>query len=313
MTIGNRIAEVRKEKGYTQEYIAAQLGVSRQAVSKWESGLSMPSTENLLKLSSLLEVPLDELIVVAAQEASALEAYACMKLEQEQKREKVLKFLLKWGAQLGLILGLYVLIYGVCWLFNYRLGRPVYNFSWLEMYNAFPMTCAAALILRLLDRPISSIGICIGTMVGIVLGHFAAGWARSVSNVGWNNAWIFYAGAVYACGFLGLFFDAKLKSGRPWGMILKPVCAFSLTVAVLWFGFCAFTHTRKVHGANVGYNAGYALGKIDAENGYELHTSLDGSQYDHGFDDGDPAETGYMIYWYSGYLDGYHGTNATQP
>ncbi|MBR2890241.1 MAG: helix-turn-helix transcriptional regulator [Oscillospiraceae bacterium] len=307
MTIGNRIAEVRKEKGYTQEYIAAQLEVSRQAVSKWESGLSMPSTENLLKLSGLLEVPLDELIVVAAQEASALEAYACMKLEQEQKREKVLKFLLKWGAQLGLILGLYALIYGVCWLFNYRLGRPVYNFSWLEMYNAFPMTCAAALILRLLDRPISSIGICIGTMVGIVLGHFVAGWARSVSNVGWNNAWIFYAGAVYACGFLGLFFDAKLKSGRPWGMILKPVCAISLTVAVLWFGFCAFTHARKVHGANVGYMDGYEKGKQAAAQGAEYSSAITSNISPFAMED--PALPGYMIYWPSGYYDGYYGVS----
>ena len=54
MTIGNRISELRKAKGYTQEYIADQLGVSRQAVSKWEQDQSSPDTGNLIALSKLL-------------------------------------------------------------------------------------------------------------------------------------------------------------------------------------------------------------------------------------------------------------------
>ena len=55
MSIGNRISELRKKKGYTQEYIAEQLGVSRQAVSKWEQDQTCPDTKNLITLSDLLE------------------------------------------------------------------------------------------------------------------------------------------------------------------------------------------------------------------------------------------------------------------
>ncbi len=54
MTLGERIANLRKNAGYSQEYIAEQLGVSRQAVSKWEKDLSSPDTENLIKLAELL-------------------------------------------------------------------------------------------------------------------------------------------------------------------------------------------------------------------------------------------------------------------
>lgn len=54
MTIGTRICELRKAKGFTQEYIAAQLGISRQAVSKWEQDLTSPDTKNLIILAELL-------------------------------------------------------------------------------------------------------------------------------------------------------------------------------------------------------------------------------------------------------------------
>ena len=54
MTLGERIANLRKDCGYSQEYIAESLGVSRQAVSKWEKDLSSPDTENLIKLAELL-------------------------------------------------------------------------------------------------------------------------------------------------------------------------------------------------------------------------------------------------------------------
>ena len=54
MTLGERITNLRKDCGYSQEYVAEQLGVSRQAVSKWEKDLSSPDTENLIKLAELL-------------------------------------------------------------------------------------------------------------------------------------------------------------------------------------------------------------------------------------------------------------------
>ena len=54
MTIGNRIRTLRKELNYSQEYIAEQLNVSRQAVSKWEKDISKPDTNNIIQLANLL-------------------------------------------------------------------------------------------------------------------------------------------------------------------------------------------------------------------------------------------------------------------
>ena len=64
--IANRLVERRRAAGYSQEALAAALGVSRQAVSKWERGESAPDTDNLIALARLYGVSLDELIFDAA-------------------------------------------------------------------------------------------------------------------------------------------------------------------------------------------------------------------------------------------------------
>lgn len=56
MTIGERIAKIRKERNLSQEYVAEQLGISCQAVSKWEQDLTAPDTNNLIALSAFLDV-----------------------------------------------------------------------------------------------------------------------------------------------------------------------------------------------------------------------------------------------------------------
>lgn len=70
MTIGQRISELRKDHGYSQEYVAEKLNVSRQAVSKWECDASAPDTYNLIALSELLGVSV-EYIAVGKKESTA--------------------------------------------------------------------------------------------------------------------------------------------------------------------------------------------------------------------------------------------------
>ena len=61
MTIGERIAKCRKEKNLSQEYIAELLGVSRQAVSKWETNQTEPDTGNLIGLAKIFSVSVEYL------------------------------------------------------------------------------------------------------------------------------------------------------------------------------------------------------------------------------------------------------------
>ena len=64
--IAQRLAELRRAKGYSQESLARELGLSRQAVSKWERAESSPDTENLIALARLYGVTLDDLLSVDA-------------------------------------------------------------------------------------------------------------------------------------------------------------------------------------------------------------------------------------------------------
>lgn len=62
LTIGKRIAQLRKEKNFTQEDLAQMMEVSAQAVSKWENDLTCPDIASLPKLAQILGVTVDELL-----------------------------------------------------------------------------------------------------------------------------------------------------------------------------------------------------------------------------------------------------------
>ena len=67
MAVGERISELRKRKEISQEKLAEMVGVSRQAVTKWENGNANPDTENLIRLAEIFGVSLDELCKVDSE------------------------------------------------------------------------------------------------------------------------------------------------------------------------------------------------------------------------------------------------------
>ena len=60
--LAEKIMNLRKQKGWSQEQLAEQLGVSRQAVSKWESGISIPDLDKVVNMSTLFGVCTDYLL-----------------------------------------------------------------------------------------------------------------------------------------------------------------------------------------------------------------------------------------------------------
>ena len=60
--LNEKLISLRKEKRMSQQDLAEALNVSRQAVSRWEVGIAIPSMDNLLALSKLFGVPADELM-----------------------------------------------------------------------------------------------------------------------------------------------------------------------------------------------------------------------------------------------------------
>ena len=71
MQIGPRIQTLRRSRGWTQEQLAQALKVSRQAVSKWESGASDPSTANLIALAKLYHTTVEEILRQVAPDGEA--------------------------------------------------------------------------------------------------------------------------------------------------------------------------------------------------------------------------------------------------
>ena len=85
--IANRLVQLRKQHNLSQEELAEKLGISRQAVSKWERAESSPDTDNLISIAKLYNVSLDDLLKTdEAQEE--LKRQAQEKREQEEKQDK---------------------------------------------------------------------------------------------------------------------------------------------------------------------------------------------------------------------------------
>ena len=62
MSLGNKLAEARKKQNLTQEQLAERLGVTRQAVSRWESDSAYPETDKIVRMAQILEVSCDYLL-----------------------------------------------------------------------------------------------------------------------------------------------------------------------------------------------------------------------------------------------------------
>lgn len=63
MNFAEKLLALRTQAGYSQEVLAEKLNVSRQAVSKWELGTTLPETEKLISISTLFSVSIDSLLI----------------------------------------------------------------------------------------------------------------------------------------------------------------------------------------------------------------------------------------------------------
>ena len=85
MTVGERIQDLRKKKGYTQEKLAAHLNLSRQAVAKWEQNACEPNLDCLVAMAELFEVDLDYLITGKASDNVTEKAPVTAKREKKKR------------------------------------------------------------------------------------------------------------------------------------------------------------------------------------------------------------------------------------
>lgn len=73
MTFGEKLQKLRKENHWTQEQLAEQIDVSRQALSKWELDTALPDTENIIKLSKIFGLSTDYFLLEEEQEEKQID------------------------------------------------------------------------------------------------------------------------------------------------------------------------------------------------------------------------------------------------
>lgn len=101
--IGNKIQSCRKRAGLSQETLARELGISRQAVSRWETGEAIPDTEKVIQLSRLFQVSTDYLLLDEMEEAQGANFAPVKRDETREKRRGLRMFFGKLLLILGLL------------------------------------------------------------------------------------------------------------------------------------------------------------------------------------------------------------------
>ena len=187
MSLGERIKEQRKSCGMSQEKLAELVGVSRQAVTKWETDQSAPSTEKLFKLAEIFGTSVDLLIKTDEKSTAtpAEQIYYMYKMEQEQKRAEF-KAKMKKNALFALcVTAGYMLFYLIgriiwcdhdyaflAWLFSAPalMGEHCYLYSWLLSSYMFHITVPISILPSLIGKHWYSITTFIGFIVGFLAG-----------------------------------------------------------------------------------------------------------------------------------------------
>lgn len=110
MKLSEKIIELRKVNGWSQEDLAERLDVSRQAISRWENGSALPDSNNLLQLSKLFNVTADYLL---NEDYSSDNDIPCLK-----EAYKALDTKKKDYGKMSLIASIVFIIGAIGWLFQ---------------------------------------------------------------------------------------------------------------------------------------------------------------------------------------------------
>ena len=176
--IANRLVQLRKENGLSQEALAAKLGISRQAISKWERAEASPDTDNLMALAELYGMSLDALLntandqyVLDGGETETAEAEKKVKKEKTELQKKAIKM---FKFPFPLIVVLIFLAFG----FAANLWHP----AWLVFlltpiyYHLAGALCVTNKKARLLAMPVPEVALLIYLCFGILANLWSPTW-----------------------------------------------------------------------------------------------------------------------------------------
>ncbi len=231
MALGERIKECRQSAGMSQEKVAELVGVSRQAVTKWEVNQSAPNTENLFKLAEIFGTTVDLLLESdeESKQSPAEQIYYLYKMEEEKKADAKKKQRMKNIKSMLLVTAGYLLVYLIgrfiwCdfsqssligWLFTTRpTGEHSYLYGWLLSSNLFwysmAISAAPALFGKYKFSLVTTASFVLGLIFGMIFGPYPEGAAIGHDHYGW---------AIWGCIYLlsivaGILSERFIKGGR---------------------------------------------------------------------------------------------------
>lgn len=205
MTLGERIKAHRKNVGMSQEKLAELVGISRQAVAKWEADKSAPSTDKLYRLAEIFGTTVDLLLNSEhGQGSSAEEVYALYKRERQRKADDFLDGAKRNALSALAVAGAYLVIYLIgrfiwCdldessfigWLFFVRpSGEHSYLYGWLLSSGMFWWAMAVSAVPMLFGKLRFSVatlsGFALGMFAGILFGPYPEGEPLGHGDYGW--------------------------------------------------------------------------------------------------------------------------------
>lgn len=190
MELNERIKNCRRKSGLTQEQVAEAMGVSRQAVTKWENGQSAPSTENLFKLASLFGTTVD--LLLPEQENR----------QSDMKKKK--RYLMLRSVLFTVVWYLLVFLIGFG-IESIGAVERKYLIFWLLSSGAYGVSFAVVLVLAVIGwmRVAFSLDIAclVGLLAGEVFGPNPEGASMGFGHYGWA-IWIFVMLAGLIAGML---------------------------------------------------------------------------------------------------------------
>lgn len=127
MTVfAEQLKQARQAKNLSQEDLATKLYLSRQSISKWETGESSPDLDNLVKLVDILEISLDELVLGKKQEPEVIIERVVEKAQTEWTTQKIIK---TYWMVFGNLLLSFAIIF-IIWAFLHTAGAVPWPFSY---------------------------------------------------------------------------------------------------------------------------------------------------------------------------------------
>jgi len=211
MTLAARIKAARTDAGLSQEKVAEAMNVSRQAVAKWESGQSAPSTANLIRLAALLGTTVDALTGVQEPKPEAVtvsvdkEVYAAALIDAKKQlaaEQRAIRIRNGFFTVLAALCWLLLFLAGrifcttgdepmtvMGWLFSTSPYRATYLFGWLTGHGYYLWCSVLSIAPAWFGNHRFSLltfgGFALGFVVGELFGAYPAGVPYGQGHYGW--------------------------------------------------------------------------------------------------------------------------------